>query len=218
MNFRVSVWLTIATVSLSSCFTTRIDNNFGGSWSPSKTGVSTTNGTQATFQGALFDSLQVVNVPQKEEHALSEKVVCNSSLTNLNNKCLNRINEYDQPEKEVSASLKKHKQQLKQKIRSFLPDSRSRWDYWLLFGIFALALILAIALISYGASQGSGDMTGVIGIIALLQSLVTFIGLKSYRRMLKCGAIFGFGLWASVFFWWFFFIPIALWIIISLLC
>lgn len=208
---------------LTSCYTSRIGHDFGGRWGPSKTGFSTTKGIQAVFQGAFFDSLQVVNIPQKEEHALSKKEICNSSLTNLNNKCLNRINEYDQPEKEVSASFKKNKQQLKQKIRSFLPDSRSRWDYWLLFGIFALALILAISLISFGIIKGGGGASEGsfavgFGIVALLQSLVTYIGLKSYRRMLKCGAIFGFGLWTSVFFWWFFFIPIAIWIVISLLC
>jgi hypothetical protein len=119
----------------------------------------------------------------------------------------------------VSASLKKHKQQLKQKIRSFLPDSRSRWDYWLLFGIFALAILLAIGFITYGIYVN--DTYGwyyAFGVVALLQSLVTYIGIKSYRRMLKCGVIFGFGLWTSVIFWWFFFIPIALWIVISLLC
>ncbi len=219
MNFRYFICFITATVLLTSCYTSRIGHDFGGSWSPSKTGISITNGTQATFQGALFDSMQVVNVPQKEEHALSEKEICHSKIKNLNQRWLNRMTQFDKPEKQVSASFQKHKQQLKQKFQSFLPDRYSRWDYWLLFGIFALAILLAIGFITYAIYVN--DRYGLyyaFGFLASIQSLVTFIALKSYKRMLKCGVIFGIGLWASVIFWWYLFIPVVLWLVISLLC
>jgi Fe2+ transport system protein B len=223
MRLRISLLLLIFTTILTSCFTTRNNTGFGGRFDGyPQSSLSTANSGSNLKNVAL--SLKMSNepnVPQNNEN--HELQTINLAVSALQKKgsaggsIKSKLGAFTMKPAENSVStVKSDRKKLVQKIKSILPDSRSRWDYWLLFLILAVSLIWTIGWFSNLSVYR--DWGIVFGIVGIIQALVTLAAIKSYKRMLQCGFLFGFGLWASVIFWWFFFIPLALWLIISLFC
>ena len=228
MRIRISLLLLIFTTTLTSCFTTRNNTGFGGRFDRHpQSSISTANSGSNLKNVALsLEMSNEPNVPQNNEthelqtinlavSALQKKVIVGGSIKS-------KLGAFTiKPAENSVSKVKSDRKKLVQKIKSMLPDSRSRWDYWLLFVILAATLPLAISFIYYiSISTSSFELSIMtVGLIySIIQALVTLAAIKSYKRMLQCGFLFGFGLWASVIFWWFFFIPLALWLIISLFC
>ena len=214
MNFRVSVWLTIATISLSSCFTTRIDNGFGGTWTPQfpsqerhiqmaqsekQTVLDTFSHTILKDQ-SITQSFPVANpshsIPPKS-NSLGKKSTFKQRLAYL---------------KKIS----RQKGSSKKRGQDFVPNDGSDFGHWFLFiGFIFLTIMSLLSIMQPITSQNSLDT--FVGIMVIGYALFFLLGLISYDKLDECGDLYNVGFWLSMYAWWTIF-PLLIWLLGLILC
>lgn len=231
--------LTFFVIGLFSCTTTQEINGFGGGFRtfkdkievqknvPQKQEIKTLANNEKTETLELsFNDLENSNSTEKVE----VNTTSNSKLANLKKAIttptlteLPKTNSLKQKilTKLIETKLKHSKSKTKQSSSNgFIPDESSDFGYWILFCLFCLTFIGIASLVVLHAiiySPVTGLYLILITPILLITAIIHFIGLKNYDKLDECGFLYQFGFWTSMFYW-FFGIPLLIWLIGALTC
>jgi hypothetical protein len=241
INIRQNILLGLVFLAtmLFSCTVTQEINGFGGGFRTFKDKIEAQKNVpqkQETKTLANNEKTETLEVIYKdfENSNSTEKVEVNATtnpkLTNLKKAIttptltkLPKTNSLKQKiiSKLIQIKLKHSKSKTKQSSSNgFIPDKNSDFGYWFLFVLFCmLSIIGTIFLLSTFVSTGWDFIGYAAGAIIFLPfALIHYIGLKNYAQLDECGFLYQFGFWTSMFAWWFFGIPLLIWLIGALTC
>ena len=231
--------LTFFVIGLFSCTTTQEINGFGGGFRtfkdkneaqknvPQKQETKTLSNNEKTetleviykdFENSNSTEKVEVNATTNPKLANLKKAITTPTLTKLP-----KTNSLKQKiiSKLIQIKLKHSKSKTKQSSSNgFIPDENSDFGYWFLFVLFCMMSIIGtISLLSTFVATG-WDLIGYVAgaIIFSLAAIIHFIGLKNYAQLDECGFLYQFGFWTSMFAWWFYGIPLLIWLIGALTC
>lgn len=215
MNFRVSVWLTIATISLSSCFTTRIDNGFGGTWTPQFPSQ------ERPIQMAQSEKQTVLDT---FSHTILKDQSINQSFPVANpshsippkSNSLGKKNTF----KQRLAYLKKISRQKgssKKRVQDFVPNDDSGFGHWFLFIGFIFLTIVGFLTVNAATSGKIESEAALIGFLEIAYAIFFLIGLICYDKLDECGDLYNVGFWLSMYAGWTIF-PLLIWLLGLILC
>jgi hypothetical protein len=230
--------LTFFVIGLFSCTTTQEINGFGGGFRtfkdkieaqknvPQKQEIKTlANNEKNETLEVIYKDLENSNCTEKVEI----NTTSNSKLANLKKAIttptlteLPKTNSLKQKilTKLIETKLKHSKSKAKHnKSNDFFPDESSDFGYWFLFCLFSFMFIGVVSmLLATLNARSSMDLLIAGAILFGLAALIPFIGLKNYDKLGECGFLYQFGFWTSMFAWWFFGIPLLIWLIGALTC
>lgn len=222
-------------ISICSCTTVQEINGFGGGNRTFTTKINnkpTSNQKEVNQTQNISPVTDAINskselrpavVPGTIQQELTQSVTENQIKENL--KQLKPMSKLKSKiiTKLLETKLKHQKSKNKSlfnKSDSIFPDSNSDFSYYLLFILFSFCFIGGIIFILAGTGMDrySGALSIAFGIFLLIASGIHYLGLINYDKLDECGFLYNFGFWTSMVGFWFFGIPLLIWLIGALAC